>query len=315
MTAETTVRGPIGPGGTGPAAPPENGRAERFAHLARRHPCLGEAHANSGRVHLPVSPSCDIRCRFCARAFNDAEDRPGVTNGLVTPEDAPDFVAKALALCPAIAVAGIAGPGDALATGHALEAFRRIRARFPDLILCMSTNGLLLPERAAEIADAGVSTLTVTVNGVRPGIVARIVAWVRDAGRTLRGTEGAQMLIGRQLEGIRAASAAGTLVKVNMVLIPGWNDGNVGDTAAAVRDAGASLFNLIPLIPQGELAGFAPPDCAELSRAREEAERSLPVFRHCTHCRADACGIPGVSEHSAELYGRQAAGSRTFSHG
>jgi nitrogen fixation protein NifB len=48
-----------------------------------------------------------------------------------------------LKLCPEITVVGIAGPGDPLATTHALETFKLIHNRYPQLIKCLSTNGLL----------------------------------------------------------------------------------------------------------------------------------------------------------------------------
>lgn len=295
---------------------PKEDEAERvFDHLRKKHPCLGEAHGTTGRVHLPVAPGCNIQCGFCRRAFNGEDIRPGLASRLVAPNEAVDFVTRALELCPAIAVVGVAGPGDTLATGHALEAFGRIHERFPDLILCMSTNGLVLGRAILRILDAGVSTLTVTVNGSKPDIVSRIVSWVADDGRIFRGKEGATLLIRRQLEGIARAAEAGLTVKVNMVLIPGVNDEDVGAVAAAVSGAGARLFNVIPLIPQGIFRDTISPDCEALRQARDDAERSLPVFRHCSHCRADACGIPGLSDFSKELYGGVLSASQTFSHG
>ena len=83
---------------------------------------------NRGRVHLPVSPVCNIQCRFCQRAFNKTEDRPGVSAGSLKPEEAAGLVKRALEICPEITVAGIAGPGDTLATYHALEPFELIHA-------------------------------------------------------------------------------------------------------------------------------------------------------------------------------------------
>ena len=47
---------------------PKNNRHhkdEKFKHLAKTHPCLGgEAHFKYGRIHLPVSPTCNIQCKF-----------------------------------------------------------------------------------------------------------------------------------------------------------------------------------------------------------------------------------------------------------
>ncbi len=193
------------------------------------HPCFSEkAHNKNGRLHLPVSPGCSIQCRFCTRARNLTENRPGVAAGVLKPEEAVDTVRRALELCPQISVVGIAGPGDALATPHALETFRRVHAAYPDLIKCLSTNGLNLPGKAKELWDAGVRTITVTVNAVDRETLKKVVSWVRDD----------RDLIAAQLQGIRECADAGMVVKVNTVLIPGVNDKHIVEIAKAVKEAG-----------------------------------------------------------------------------
>jgi nitrogen fixation protein NifB len=68
----------------------------RFKHISTVHPCFsGAANTANGRIHLPVSPACNIQCRFCKRAFNKTEERPGVTAGLLNPEDAVELVERA----------------------------------------------------------------------------------------------------------------------------------------------------------------------------------------------------------------------------
>lgn len=285
----------------------------KHREAVQEHPCFNAgAHHNKGRVHLPVSPACNIQCRFCRRDFNRTEERPGVASGILPPEEAADTVARALELCPQITVAGIAGPGDTLASSHGLRAFANVHARFPDMILCMSTNGLLLSEKIDEIVRVGVKTLTVTVNAVDPVIGAQIVSHVIQGGVRYEGEEGARRLIAAQLSGLRMAAERGLMIKVNTVLIPGINDAHIADIARTVKAHGADLYNIIPLIPEHELSHIPAPTCEELNRARDAAEVYLPQFRHCRHCRADACGIVGKVDLSAKLYGRQ---METFSHG
>ncbi|MDR3139999.1 MAG: radical SAM protein [Treponema sp.] len=293
------------------------GIEKRFTHISSRHPCFsGEANMNRGRIHLPVSPGCNIQCRFCKRVFDKAgkEARPGVSAGLLKPREALALVKRARELCPEITVAGIAGPGDTLATGHALETFEIIHREYPDLINCLSTNGLLLERYAEDILRVGVKTLTVTVNAVEPTILDKICSQVVLDGKKYEGPEGAEILIEAQKRGIQRAAALGILVKVNIVLVPSINEGHIGEIARAVAERGAGIINIIPLIPQHEFAGFPEPDCFELSRAREAAEAYLPVFRHCQHCRADAAGIPGREDFSSRLYGHREL-EQTFSHG
>ena len=143
-----------------------------FSELEENHPCFGRHNAQTGRVHLPVCPGCNIACRFCERSLNQTENRPGVTSRVLKPEEAVPLLKRALELSPEIRVAGIAGPGDSLASDNALKTFALVKKEFPGLIKCMSTNGLLLSERAQEIIDAGIDSLTVTVNAVDPKIEA-----------------------------------------------------------------------------------------------------------------------------------------------
>jgi nitrogen fixation protein NifB len=105
------------------------------------------------------------------------------------------------------------------------------------------------------------------------------------------------------------------VVKINTVLVPGINDRHVGDVARAAAAAGASLINVIALIPQHEFSYLPAPSQAQLELARRDAAEYLTVFSHCQRCRADACGIPGVSEFSEQVYGDSLFAAATFSHG
>ena len=97
-----------------------------------------------------ASPGCNIACAFCRRDFNRNEQRPGVATRLLTPDQAIGIVERALTLLPNLAVVGIAGPGDPLSTPHAIETFRLVHARWPHLVLCLSTNGLMLPQHVED---------------------------------------------------------------------------------------------------------------------------------------------------------------------
>lgn len=289
---------------------------EKFRHLAKTHPCLGgEAHFKYGRIHLPVSPSCNIQCKFCKRGFNKSEIRPGVSSLLLKPEEAVETVRKALTLCPEIRVVGIAGPGDTLATDYAIETFKLVKKEFPHLVNCLSTNGLCLEKKAEKIVEAGVETITVTVNAIDAKILKDICSFVIDEnGNKLEGEEGARKLIDAQLKGIKKISDLGVIVKINSVLIPGINDEHIKEISRVTKGLGASILNIIPLIPQNELSELSAPTCELLEKTRQEAGQYLEVFRHCKHCRADACGVPGKNQDiHGLLYDKEVV--ETFSHG
>lgn len=289
-----------------------------FPDLEGRHPCFSttaEGHAKAARLHLPVSPLCNIACAFCRRDFNRVEQRPGVAGRLLTPDEAVAMVERAVRLIPALSVVGVAGPGDPLASDHAIDTFARIHARWPELTLCVSTNGLQLPARIDELHAAGVTTLTVTVNAVDPAIQAEItpkLAWQR---KRLDGVEAARRLIDSQLAGIARAAELGFTIKINTVLIPTVNDHHIGDVARKAAAAGARMINIIPLIPEHRLAHLKEPGFVERHKARAAAAEHLRVFSHCQRCRADAAGVPGLSDYTAELYGDDLVTEPTFSHG
>lgn len=287
-----------------------------YEELTDKHPCYARGkRGTTGRIHLPISPTCNIECKFCDRRINDFEQRPGVASTVIRPNEALDVIAKSLELCTQIKVAGIAGPGDTLASDYALETFRLIRDAYPELVKCMSTNGLLLDEKADEVIEAGVDSLTVTVNAVDPEIEAQLNSGILYHGVHYTGTEAAEILIRNQLAGIRKISVAGITVKVNTVLVPGINDEHIEKIAETVAAAGASIYNIIPLIPQHQLAHIKPPSCAEIDGARQKAEKYIDVFRHCQRCRADAVGVPGEKDFGDQIYLKRIAHQDTFSHG
>ncbi len=290
--------------------------AKSFEEIAQNHPCFALGlKSNKGRIHLPVSPGCNIGCRFCKRDFNDEENRPGVASSIISPDDALDAVRRALDLSPDLSVVGVAGPGDTLATGYALETFRKVRDAFPKMIKCMSTNGLLLPDKADEIIDAQIDTLTVTVNAVDPDIQEKINEFIVYQGKKYEGREAAEILIENQLKGIEKVSKAGITVKVNTVFIPEINKDHVPLVAKTVAEKGATIYNIIPLIPQHQFAWCSAPSCKDLSWVRAECEKYIKVFRHCQRCRADAIGVPGGTDISKQVYIKPVRLADTFSHG
>lgn len=273
----------------------------KFAHLTKVHPCFNEKmHDKVGRVHVPIAPKCNIQCNFCTRELNKCEMRPGVASCIMNVEDAVRHVEKVIKEMP-IAVVGVAGPGDALFNPETFQFFRVMDEKFPQLIKCISTNGLLLPDKADELAEININSVTVTVNAVDPEIGKQIYSMVFYDGKVYEGEEGFNLLSKNQLEGIKLIAEKGIVVKVNSVLIPGLNDKHIVDVARKVKEQGASLMNVIPLIPLYKFKDTPRPGCAELSEVRDAVEEVIPVFRACTQCRADAYGVPGKEDKHLDM--------------
>jgi nitrogen fixation protein NifB len=288
-----------------------------------RHPCFNDkVRHRFGRIHLPVAPHCNVQCNFCDRRFDCAnESRPGVTSQVLSPGQALAYLDSVMATGRPLSVVGIAGPGDPFANPReTLDTLRLVRGKYPDMLLCVATNGLGLVPHVDALAELQVSHVTITVNAVDPEIGRHIYAWIREprhaAGskpgglRAYRGREAAELLLRRQFESLDALKRCGITVKINTIVIPGVNDHHVAEVAERMAARGADILNCVPLCPvEGTpFASIEQPSASQIAAIRGEAKRHLPMMHHCTRCRADAVGLLGQPV-SAECQGllRQSA--------
>ncbi|MFW5829465.1 MAG: radical SAM protein, partial [Planctomycetota bacterium] len=265
---------------------------------ATQHPCFNaEARHSHSRIHLPVAPKCNVQCQFCNRRFDCInESRPGVSSGVLSPAQALWYLEEMIQRDPSISVVGIAGPGDPFANPEeTMATLRRVRARYPDMLLCVASNGLGIGPYVPELAQLGVSHVTITVNAVDPDIGASIYRWVRDGEEVYREGVGARRLLFRQMAAIRSLKRHGITVKINSICIPGINDEHILRIAKSCKELGADLFNLMSLkpVPGTAFADIPEPDTARIRSLRILAEQILPQMPHCSRCRADAVGRIG----------------------
>jgi nitrogen fixation protein NifB len=208
---------------------------------------------------------------------------------------------------PQMTVLGIAGPGDPLANpAKTFKTFELIYNTAPDIKLCLSTNGLMLPDHVDTIAKYKVDHVTITVNMVDPEVGAKIYPWIFYKNKRYTGVEASQILTERQMRGLEMLTERGILCKVNSVMIPGVNDHHMVEVNRAVKSRGAFLHNIMPLISAPEhgtvfgLTGQRGPTAQELKALQDSCEGEMNMMRHCRQCRADAVGLLG-EDRSAEF--------------
>lgn len=266
------------------------------------HPCYSEeAHHYFARMHVAVAPACNIQCNYCNRKYDCSnESRPGVVSELMTPDQAVKKTLAVAAAIPQMTVLGIAGPGDPLANpDRTFETFRQLSEQAPDIKLCVSTNGLSLPESVDELAKHNIDHVTITINCVDPEIGAQIYPWIFWENKRIRGVEGAKILIEQQQKGLEMLTSRGILVKVNSVMIPGVNDQHLKEVSKVVKAKGAFLHNVMPLIAEAEhgtyygIMGQREPTPLELQDLQDACAGDMSMMRHCRQCRADAVGLLG----------------------
>lgn len=258
------------------------------------HPCFTARCSDYARIHLPVAPKCNIQCNYCLRKFNCVnESRPGVVARVMEPDTAVSWYLKMKSKVPRLTVAGIAGPGDALANwGLVRRTLELVREVDKDVLFCLSTNGLQLPQYAEELAELGVDYVTVTVNAITSSTGEHIYRYVHDAGKKYVGQEASELLLSRQLEGLRLLRKYGVKVKINTVAIPGVNIEELPAIARRTALLGCRLQNILPMLPvEGTPFAHLPePAPAEIAKLRQLCQKWMPQMLHCNRCRADAVG-------------------------
>src|SRR5579871_5673461 len=131
------------------------------------------------------------------------------------------------------------------------------------LDLALTTNGHLLPDLAAPLRAAGLRRVTVSMDAVDPEKFARIT-------RVRNGHENV-------LAGIRAAKHAGLApVKVNCVLLRGFNEDQIVEFAKFSRDEGV-IVRFIEFMPLEEDRVWSPEVVVTMDEILAKLEQFRPV--------------------------------------
>lgn len=243
-----------------------------------------EPHSPHGRwVELPVAPRANSRIRFAAT---------GETMQALSPEQAMTLLAEMLTKGERVDGVTIAGPGDALAdSGPTFATFELVRGRYPDMALGVTTLGLGGALAARQLVEAGVSQVTLLVDGVDLEIMRKLYAWIRPGLRTVPLVEATTMLLAEQSASGKAFVEAGLLVDIQTTIYPGYNDGHAIDIARAMAELGAQSISIVPYEPvAGEEALLERPGCQAMTAIREQVAQYLPLVLVPEKIRAEQGG-------------------------
>lgn len=187
-------------------------------------------------MRISVTELCNLRCRYCMPEEGVCKKRH---------EDmlAEDELIRAMEAAASLGITKlrITG-GEPLVKKNILSICRRAATVAGIRELCLTTNGILLPELAKPLKDAGVRRLNISLDTLDPEKYAYI---------TRMGS------LQQAAEGIRAALSAGfEKIKLNTVLIGGFNDDEIAPLAELTRRYPIDLrfIELMPMV-QG---GFGP---------------------------------------------------------
>lgn len=188
-------------------------------------------------LRLSVTELCNLRCRYCMPEEGVCKKRH---EDMLTQEEMLDAVKAAAEL--GIRKVRITG-GEPLVKRDILSICRGVARTEGIEEVCITTNGLLLPELAKPLREAGVSRVNISLDTLDEKKYAYI---------TRRGS------LAEAVAGIKAALDAGfDMVKINAVLIGGFNDDEIPALAELTRRYPLDL-RFIELMPMLDSREFGP---------------------------------------------------------
>ena len=181
-------------------------------------------------LRLSVTDLCNLRCQYC---MPEQGVHKRSHEEILSNEQLEEIVRTAVAC--GVRKVRITG-GEPLVRRGIIDICRRVAAVDGVEELCLTTNGVLLPQYAQPLRDAGVQRLNISLDTLRPD---------RYRQMTRIGT------LSDALAGIQAAQDAGfPAPKINCVLIGGFNDDEIADFVALTRQREVSV-RFIELMPIG----------------------------------------------------------------
>lgn len=247
------------------------------------HPCFGiAARKTVGRLHLPVAPRSNARGRF----IGNTHQQPAMM-----PDEALSWLEQVMDNGMDIGIVGITGPGDPLASPEpTIRTLRMVRETYPDMKLCLTSIGLNGAMYAPELAEIGLSHITLLVDAVDPAVAEKLYAWVRPSTKTVPLDDGVRKLLDEQAAAVAAFSEAGITVKINTTVYPSINAGHVESVAETMAGLGASIMAVVPFIPMDDSLDISRPNGTLMATVRESAAAHINLMPAWDECGESLVG-------------------------
>jgi len=204
-------------------------------------------------LRISLTDHCNLRCVYCM-----PEDMTFRPNSAMLQDD------ELLRLVNVFALLGfdkirLTG-GEPTVRANVVEVVRQIAATPGIQSLSMTTNGVLLDKLARPLKEAGLQRVNVSLDTVDPERFHRITRWGK---------------LEQVWAGIRAAEEAGlTPVKINAVVVRGFNDGDVTDLARLTLQHDWQV-RFIEMMPFGGDTAFQQKQVVSDKEIRERIEAEL----------------------------------------
>jgi len=186
-------------------------------------------------LRVSVTDRCDFRCTYCMAEHMTFLPKRDVLSLEELDRLCSAFVRKGVRK---LRLTG----GEPLVRKNIMWLFRALSRHLKSGLLeelTLTTNGSQLPKFAAELRDAGVRRLNVSLDTLDPGRFKAITRWGELA---------------QVMAGLDAAARAGLAIKLNAVALKGVNEDEIDDLIRFAHGRGFDL-TLIETMPMGEIDG------------------------------------------------------------
>ena len=211
---------------------------------------------------LPVAPQAVCRVRYA---------RENQTRQALNPSE----VVAEIDRSPGLTRVELDGPGDPLASmATTLATVAVLRQHRPEVTIGLTTVGLGGAEYAAELAAAGIGSVTLLVEALDAATAERLYAWILPGKKNIPLQDAVSLLLDEQARAVPALAAAGLAVTIQSTVYPGINAHYMAAIAETMAELGATAMRLVPFLPDPTLAN-APP-----AATREHMEQLARLTSH-----------------------------------
>jgi cyclic pyranopterin phosphate synthase len=184
------------------------------------------------KLRISITDRCNMRCVYCMPSGN--AEWIEQSNILTY-----DEIARLASILARLGIQKIRITGGEPLVRPKLEDLIRALSNIDEIkTMSMTTNGLLLKDKAKKLRDAGLSSVNVSLDTFK-----------ENRFKAINGVRG----LDKVMNSIRAADDAGLKIKVNTVIMRGWNDDEIADFARFARLTGYTVrfIEFMPLDGSG----------------------------------------------------------------
>jgi len=207
-------------------------------------------------LRISVTDKCNLRCRYCM-------PEEGVCKRDHSEMLSEDETIMAVEAAASLGIRKIRITGGEPLIKKNIVSICRRAAAVPGIEeVCLTTNGILLPQLAKPLREAGVNRLNISLDTLDP----ERYAYITRIGKL----DGA-------LAGLEAALEAGfDKVKINAVLIGGFNDDRIREMAELTLRYPVDM-RFIEMMPMYDSGDFGPQSYVPYTKVLEELPELVPA--------------------------------------